>query len=311
MCDTRDSVADEKRQPPGRTTDNLEARLLGLINDSGFPFQLAVKREIERSSSRHGWKVVASEHQWTHERTPNTGFVDLVIRHDRYEIVRVTLECKRVKQGSNWVFLTPTDSNKSQERVSLFWVGNCEDWPNRTGWIDLPFEPATPEAAFCTIHGQDERQRQMLERLADDILPATEAVCLEEFRHVVTWGGPFPATRLCLPAIVTNAKLYTATFDPGNVNLDSGRLSPEACKFDEVSCVRFRKGLSSPGPRRPRTVIEKSDADVLKRMNEAGERTILVFNSSQLASTLERFRTPDSEFRRINDFLGELLKTDA
>ncbi len=279
---------------------------IDLINQSGFPFQLGVKHEIERTSNEHRWKVAASEHRWSHDTEHSSGFIDLVMQHDTIVIVRMIVECKRTKDGAQWIFLTPSARAANMGRMSFFGAATGPNWRQRAGWIDLIYDPETPEAEFCTIHREEDGKRPMLERLADTILPAAEAVAIEEFGHMAPPPTEMPQIRVYLPAIITNAKLLTATFDPKDVDLETGRLREDACQFTEVPLVRFRKGLHSPSARVPKLQLDPRGQDKLNRINEAGERTVLIFTSASLAATLGRIK-PNAPKRLHNEWLLSLL----
>jgi hypothetical protein len=47
----------------------------------GFPFQIGVRNEIERTISEHGWDIVAEEYPWTHLIGGKSGFIDLLAEH--------------------------------------------------------------------------------------------------------------------------------------------------------------------------------------------------------------------------------------
>lgn len=142
----------------------------------------------------------------------------------------------------------------------------------------------------------------MLERIADDLLPAAEAIGLEEQGRLNSMGYERPWTHLYLPMIVTNACIFTATFDGGKVGMDTGQVAAEECQFKQVPCVRFRKNLRTPYIGVPKTPIPKGGDDVLRYQNQYGERTILVVSSISLVETLGKLRAPpprDSEFERL------------
>ena len=95
-----------------------------------------------------------------------------------------------------------------------------------------------PESSYCLFETQDEKN-PTIERIADTLLPSVEAVAKQwfTFRHV-----SIGTRRLFLPVIVTNATLYTCTFDAEKVSMADGGLSHG--DFQEVPVVRFRKGLA-------------------------------------------------------------------
>jgi hypothetical protein len=269
--------------------------LLRLLNGSGFPFQIGVRKEIERTASEHGWVVDAEEHHWHHPATNSTGFIDLVISHCQY-IYTILIECKRVKEDGKWLFLTPSDYTGEKHRITVL-CSNMSDSEDQAffGWSDFDFNPVSPEAAYCVYHNQDERN-PLLERVADDVLPAAEAVAVEEMKLKLAEGAAFGDWRLFLPMIVTNATLYTGTFDAEKVSMANGRIDEGICKFTSVPFIRFRKSLATHFPRKD---TYHSNRSPLARASLLKERTILVVNSAALAESLKILTTAgprDREF---------------
>lgn len=276
---------------------NIQEELMDLVNGSGFPFQIGVRREIERTAANHGWFVDMEEFHWRHPVTGSTGFIDLVISHSQ-SIFTILVECKRVKEGGNWLFLTPRDYSGEKRRISaLCTCKEAEDTKAFIGWCDFDFVPVTPEAAYCVFRGQDEK-KPMLERIADDLMPAVEAIGYEEMTSKSSRRLLNGEWRLFLPLIVTNATLYTGTFDADRVSMANGRLSEGTCEFKPVPFVRFRKSLvthysGNDTGHEHRSMIGKTGL--------AKERTILVINSSALADSLKLLNVPqsrDAEFGR-------------
>jgi len=117
-------------------------------------------------------------------------------------------------------FLPPRDYTATQSRLSGFMTHKLHE-PRRTdvpatprpdpwGWADaIAFNPPAPESSYCLFETQDEKN-PTIERIADTLLPSVEAVGKQwfTFRHV-----SIGTRRLFLPVIVTNATLYTCTFD--------------------------------------------------------------------------------------------------
>ena len=77
----------------------IDKRLLDTVNSSGFPFQVGLRYEIERTLSDHEWKVDLGEHRWSHGELRESGYIDLVISHSRY-IFTILIECKRMREGN-------------------------------------------------------------------------------------------------------------------------------------------------------------------------------------------------------------------
>jgi len=281
----------------------LSKELLKTANQSGFPFQIGVRNEIERTISEHGWNIVAEEYPWTHSIGGKSGFIDLLAEHKSY-IFSLVIECKRVRskdrnaaQGPSWVFLTPRDYTATQSRLSGFMTHKLHE-PRRTdvpatprpdlwGWADaIASNPPAPESSYCLFETQDEKN-PTIERIADTLLPSVEAVGKQwfTFRHV-----SIGTRRLFLPVIVTNATLYTCTFDAEKVSIADGGLSHG--DFQEVAIVRFRKGLAMGQ-------IGSGNASDFADANRQQQSTLLIVNSSSLASTLKQLELREEGKRSL------------
>lgn len=261
----------------------LQTELLDLLNGSGFPFQVGVRKEIEQTANTHGWAVDAEEHYWRHPKTECGGFIDFVISHQQY-IFTILIECKRVKEDGKWLFLMPRDYTADQRRISALCTQSAgAESKAFLGWCDFDFDPVSPEAAYCVFRGQDEK-KPMLERIADDLLPAVEGVGFEDLE--INMGDKYASNqwRIFLPLIVTNAILYTSTFDANKVSMASGRLPEDACEFKPVPFVRFRKSLAT---HYPRVGLHPGRNNSLRKASVAKERTVLVINSAALADCLK------------------------
>lgn len=284
-----------------------ETDLLELLNGSGFPFQIGVRREVERTTGTHGWKIDAEEHFWRHSETKNFGFIDLVSSHSNY-IFTILIECKRVKEEGKWLFLMPREYAGEQRRISAL----CTHYPDSEskpffGWCDFDFDPVSPEAAYCVFRGQDEK-KPMLERIADDLLPAVEGVGVEEMQLKSGDKGSTGEWRLFLPVIVTNATLCTGTFDADKVDMSSGRLPEGACEFTPVPFVRFRKSLATHFPG---TCTWANYSNSLGRASRLKERTVLVMNSAALADSLKLLRVPPNGDAAFGHKLHGLNRTSG
>lgn len=270
--------------------DAASRDLLRIANQSGFPFQIGVRREIERTQADHGWKITAEEHPWSHQGG-RSGFIDLIAEHDPY-FFSLILECKRVRakdprsgQGPSWVFLTPREYAASRLRLSGFMAYKLDDGKpldpaespkqDRCGWADaVDFQPETPEASYCLFESQDEKN-PALERIADTLLPSVEAVGRQWFSFGDVYSGE---RRVFLPVIVTNATLFTCTFDASTITLGDGCL-PQG-DFQQVPFIRFRKGLALQQPGRGKA---RNFADANRRW----QRTVLVVNAACLSAFLK------------------------
>jgi hypothetical protein len=262
-----------------------ETELLDLVNNSGFPFQMAVTSQIEQSTPIHRWKVVTEEHPWKHPESSREGFVDQIIRHEQDDVFRAVLECKRVNGDGKWVFLTPAGQKDDCTRLSIFWTCTFPERPPGRCWLDFDFTPKSPESSFCVLRG-DNNNRTMFENIADGLLPAVESIGLEEAKLSPPSSISMPQTRCFLPIVITNASLYTASFDPGDLDMKSGRLPDGKSSFKEVPLVRFRKSLGTHATLK-REIRPDGREDAIAESNRTSQRTILVLNSGSLISSLK------------------------
>jgi hypothetical protein len=249
--------------------------LLKLANASGYFFQDRLREEIDQANGQHGWRVAAEEHRWCGE-DGQEGFIDLVLENSN---LRIVVEAKRTRDAS-WVFLVPQDSSGcSVVRSRCLWTYRSQGEPPKLGWRDASVLPTSPEARFCVIRGQGDRDQPMLERLGGILLRSTESLAEEEIRI----GSPpqFGAgVRIYFPMIVTNAQMYVCFYDPKSVDLATGEL-PEG-KFQELNFLRFRKGLSTRWP-------ISSDTPSLRDANREKERTLFIVKGENLLDVLRQW----------------------
>jgi hypothetical protein len=154
--------------------------LLKVVNKSGFLFQLRVEQEIRRTKSQHGWKVVGREHRWADAQSGEEGFIDLVLAAGR-QFLRMAIECKRVGEGTTWVFLVPDAAMPSMRRARLLWTYTRQE-KGFIGWDDFTLSPESPESEFCVVRGQTDRNVPMLERLSGIVVRSLECLAEEELR---------------------------------------------------------------------------------------------------------------------------------
>jgi hypothetical protein len=239
------------------------------VDRSGFPFQLAVERELRIIGRRHDWEVAATE-------VPvGDSFADIVLQRPGFLAV---VECKRV-DANNWCFLVPRGA-------SVNVVGCRVEWHNPRALKPPAFMAGIPISKVftsdCTMcEGSYESSVSVLPRknaahslepLARDLLNQTHA--LGDTYGLKYGAGP----TYLIPVIVTNASLSICEYDPASLDLQYGRLG--SADFRSAEFVRFRKAL----------VTERSndyDRHDLPLAEWAADRARTVFIVSP--SGLERF----------------------
>jgi hypothetical protein len=280
--------------------DVLGPKLEKLVNTSGFPFQLRVQHEIERTERDHSWEVESREHPWVDDkRTPTKEhFLDLILQKGR---MMLAVECKRTStENASWVFLTdPTELpseevGRSQIRSRSFWYSRLPDDKYLHTWWDFDVRPSSVESEFCVVRGTGEDQSPLLERLARHLVDAAEEVG----KAALTLSTSKDAI-IVTPMIVTNAKLYACAADPANISLDEGRFT-ETPRFVPLRYVRFRKSLAL-GMTRTTQMIRR-----IEQADENRKRTVFVVNAEHLAEVLKTWRVealdgwPHEELARLS-----------
>jgi len=254
-----------------------EEFLARVVNSTGFPLQLGVKRKIEESLADHHWVVMSMEHPWQHPETGITGYADLILKL-RCNTQVMVIECKRMLD-TEWIFLCPSSSHASPPRkwhISKTWITNISNGESkRFGWDGMQIEPVGYRSEFCGIPKMDNKATTMLEKIGSELVDATEAIAFQE-RQLCKDGELLRAYH---PVIITTAALKICKFCPTDIS-ESGEITE--CEFEEVPFLRFHKCLGG----RLNDLSQLHDLpDVLKDH----ERTVYVVNSAHLVSFLEQW----------------------
>lgn len=242
--------------PPPR-----EEKLNDLINASGFAFQLAVEAAVRANPGRLGWRVVTREHPWTTSQA--TGFTDLVLTCGNLYLV---VECKRTRDAV-WLFLMPEKDQLSRTHARIAWIDTVPHHKPLAGWDDIQVYPESAEADFCAIRGQGEKDRPLLERIASQVVEASDGLCAD----LITLHERSARTKLVIPVIVTNAELVVGEFDPAKIDLSRGEV--ESAKFTTVEHLRFRKSLG------PSSRPEDYDPEEVADLGAEAVRTVFVVSA--------------------------------
>lgn len=262
-----------------------DSRLLKQVNASGFPFQIRVQHEVEASYREHGWRMVASEHQWDLQGPSGRGgFIDLVLGKKDYtgHTLYMTIECKR-SVGGSWVFLQPVDTSVQKNDISAFVVRYESEGEIRRFWVHAMCDPESPMSSFCAVPGQADKATPMLERIAGDLLLSMEGLSYEVAGLMQAEDATaHPCSSTYIPVLVTSTTLMVCRFEPTEVGLVSGVLEDNEGGFEPVPFVRFRKSLSTTFPCEE-LALNLQDA------NREGQRTILVVHAPQLIAFLRQW----------------------
>ena len=252
------------------------ADLSKLINQSGFPLQLAIDRMVQDQTDDTGWRVLHREYGWKHP-DGQSGFIDLVLE-DRHGTSVLVVECKRV-QEADWLFLDPLPSPGPTRRTRLWATNTAASGGGHCAYYDAISSPESSESMYCIVAGQDPKNKPMLERLASETTTSTEALALEEQPLALKQNY---GLRMYVSVIVTTARLHLSSFDPKMVLLSSGETAEASHQV--VPWIRFRKQLSSEFAVPPRN----ADWDFGERAL-AKEKQVFVVNAGSLSNFLSQW----------------------
>lgn len=231
---------------------------------SGFPFQTAVAQVVQRV---YRCTLVAQEVPWRDD-TGADQFLDLVAIKGNFLI---TVECKKT-QKETFTFLQPGGAYGNVIRARCVYLTQIQDSTKRMELFcsDWAFMPKSAESAFCVVStsasGKDQR---LLERDAQRLVRGTDAYAQRFKRDFKVKQIPELDSPI-LPVIVTNAKLFVAEYEPGDVSLETGQLPmPQAATLSSVEWTRFRKAFTSGG-------------------KDVGDRTVFVVSATAFAAWLEK-----------------------
>jgi hypothetical protein len=260
--------------------------LTKLINQSGFPLQMAIDRMVTAQSDIIGWRVLSREHGWQGV-DGQSGFIDLVLE-DKWKSSVLVLECKRV-QESDWLFLCESTTCDPSRRTRLWITNTAGHGKEHFGFFDVLSDPESHESMFCVVAGQDPKARPMLERVAAELAAATQALAVEEHPFVTQRQH---GIRTYASVVVTTARLFLSRVDSSKVEIATGEV-PEAT-HEEIPWVRFRKPFSSERAIEP-VSLTGDYADVAT----AKEKLVFVVNVLALEKFLRAWAVVNNSLRAL------------
>jgi hypothetical protein len=252
--------------------------LTSAIEKSGYPFALAVERELRMLAEKHGWPVVLRE-------VPvGDAFADLVLQQPGLLLV---LECKRVEEEM-WHFLVPKGTSTNTARCRVEWRNPRAAQPPSI--LSVSLNP--PSKIFCSectmAEGSYEssvavlprgKAAHSLEQLSGGLLDMTHRLG-DQFG--LQYDDEVPT--YLIPVIVTNAGLSVCEYDVGTLPIETGRLGE--VEFTSVDFLRFRKTLV----RRASNDYQGDRKLFLRQWTADRERTVFVVSPRGLDQFLAGFR---------------------
>jgi len=141
----------------------------------------------------------------------------------------------------------------------------------------------------------------MLERIAADLVDATEALAAEERKLVMR---PHEKLRMYFSLVVTTARLRVCNFDAAKVDVGEGKLTDSS--FEDVPFIRFRKQLST---RLPASIADGWDSK--SELVRAKEHTVFVVNSESLQQFLANFQVSSGSARSLQRQVEDARRAGA
>jgi hypothetical protein len=240
--------------------------VVAALKKSGFPLQTRVQHEVQ--SRAPAWTAADAEHPW---RDPDgkDQFIDLLAYCRNLLLV---IECRKAQERS-LLFLRPDMPDATTRPVTRVtgWQAQKNTGAGRdsgTRLIDTTLALPSFRAHFCVVADKNKSDARLLEQDARLVARAAESVA----NRFVGFKQPGIASldrltgAFILPVIVTTASLFTLSYRPTEVELQTGALADlDVKRIEPIPWVRFHKTLTTSDP----------------------EQTVLVVNASALPTFLD------------------------
>jgi hypothetical protein len=214
------------------------------VRRSGFPFQTRIAAEVAGES---GWHLRAVEMPWSDD-TFGDQFVDIIAtRGSAFAVI----ECKKMEAAA-FTFLRPLGMPHTtglQDYAQLFCTVQTSRAVFQSDVHSVRMRPPSFESDLCVLAtSKTGRDGRLLEPDCRLLLHATNWY-VRRNRGLLglqaRQGGSTPEQSIFLPTVVTNARLFTARYDPNDISLDSGSFLEDPKETEEIDFIRFTKSFSS------------------------------------------------------------------
>jgi hypothetical protein len=253
---------------------NETEKLKEIINKSGYPLQLALEYQINSTEREHNFRVLSSEHRWVDKDSSSDGYIDLMAYHRNYNI-RIVIECKRII--GNWNFLISEMNPSPTGKIKVLSISDeVSDNIKKIKWVQLSMYPESFVSSFCVFESNNQKDERTLEKFAGDLLLSIESLAKEEILYKNKFNSK--SDLFYIPMIVTTAKIQLSNFNPGNINLDDGKIATSNIK--EQDNIRFTKSLAS-------NLNYTNEIMDIKEADKSNARTVIVVQAIKLIEFLK------------------------
>jgi hypothetical protein len=216
----------------------MKDEIIKTLNQSGFPFQIAVQNLIQRKSEeeKHDWIILNHEIPWLNSETNTKGYIDLVIKR---AVPRIVIECKKVSNNPNWIFIN-TEQKKKIETAYILRVSAAGNY--YAEWQKFIIEPESIRSENCVFAN---KERRLLEADISILVESIEALAVPEVKRIKieriseVWY---------IPMIITNARLWVTAFDKNKIELSTGSIDTDNVELEEVGYIRYQKPIKTNYP---------------------------------------------------------------
>lgn len=266
-------------------SSKLDKSVRDQANSSGYLFQLAIENAIRTSDVPY--EVVVHEYPYQVDES-DAGFMDLVLTHESDSAPSpVLIECKRVTDEADWVFICDESASPTQRAVLQWGRFRHEESTGGDdfgGFFSFEIVPESLHSEFCVVRGEGDKRRPLLERDCGYLLSASDALSLE----LLSQARSTKQNRhfACVPILVTSANLRVFRVPIGKISLVDGKISKDdSLAAETVPFIRFTKSLSTAPTR---TQLNGKLARDLRLVTRDRERTVFVVNSEAIVEFLKR-----------------------
>lgn len=228
----------------------IPKELLSPLGSSGFPFQTAAAAVIRSV----GPFAIEEEVAWQDSDGVHR-FLDIVASIGQ---ITICIECKALR-GENLVFLLPRGRGRSQTAdVHAVHLARFQDSTRRPAVMHGVSQtaPVSQESVYCIAIGKTSGEGRLIEREAQPLVRGAEEYARDRCRQFRP-DDCQPQSLLCIPVLLTTARLFVAEYDPLSISLEDGIYRAREEHIRRVPFVRFAKQFTAHGAERTRlrTVI--------------------------------------------------------
>jgi hypothetical protein len=290
-----------------------EEWIIHAINIHGFFFESICRKSIADCT---GWRIVDTNYpvSFPPPNGPlkgNESTLDIRAELKTAEmLLTLLIECKkRNKNFVNWIFFPKPRSSSDYYQPVTRQIVNTLIASSSAGWTpDLSLhqvlsmnmiaaeEARETRGSYKASNGDDKTKtaNDSITGAAYQVALATQSLVIEELGYSDALGKKSPPlempykTQIFLPVVLTNAKLFTCDYNPGDIDPLTGEIPLDKARITSQPYLFYEYPLPphlQTSPKDLATALEYGLMRMFKRLD------ILVVNIEELPSLLTSFAT--------------------